>query len=449
MTNPYYVVTGAPGQGAPGASAPIRAEYSALEDAFDKLPILSGKGSNIVTINSGATAIESITPLALSVIIEPLLREVSDGANNAVSIAATFKHTVSGTPAAGIGVGVSFSTETQAGNYDIGSSIQSVSTAVGSGSESFDLVFYNMTAGSAMAEKMRISSAGVAKLPSGGSLSINNNTVIAETSLGSGVLSSSLTSLGTISSLVATTADINGGTIDGTVIGATTPAAGTFSSVTTSSASITGGTINGTTVGATTAAAGTFSSVTTSSASITGGTINGTTVGATTAAAGKFTSVHSSSLAGVGVRNVTVTAGGELGSASLSPEIADGTATNNTLRWTGSAWAETDTLEVSATGAIVDGTLTTTGLTTLGTLTTTGLATLDDLNVTQEVGAATAAIAGNISAATVNSVLAADFVVAEATVGGAQPKKIQRIGYGAYVALSPPDANTLYVIIGA
>tara|TARA_R110002096_G_scaffold210340_4_gene397673 strand:+ start:1574 stop:2833 length:1260 start_codon:yes stop_codon:yes gene_type:complete len=419
MTNPYYVVTGAPGQGAPGASAPIRAEYSALEDAFDKLPILSGKGSNIVTINSGATAIESITPLALSAIIEPLLREVSDGANNAVSIAATFKHTVSGTPAAGIGVGVSFSTETQAGNYDIGSSIQSVSTAVGSGSESFDLVFYNMTAGSAMAEKMRISSAGVAKLPSGGSLSINNNTVIAETGLGSGVLSSSLTSLGTISSLVATTADINGGTIDGTVIGATTPAAGTFSSVTTSSASITGG------------------------------TINGTTVGATTAAAGKFTSVHSSSLAGVGVRNVTVTAGGELGSASLSPEIADGTATNNTLRWTGSAWAETDTLEVSATGAIVDGTLTTTGLTTLGTLTTTGLATLDDLNVTQEVGAATAAITGNISAATVNSVLAADFVVAEATVGGAQPKKIQRIGYGAYVALSPPDANTLYVIIGA
>ena len=413
MTNPYYVVTGAPGQGAPGASAPIRAEYSALEDAFDKLPILSGKGSNIVTINSGATAIESITPLALSVIIEPLLREVSDGANNAVSIAATFKHTVSGTPAAGIGVGVSFSTETQAGNYDIGSSIQSVSTAVGSGSESFDLVFYNMTAGSAMAEKMRISSAGVAKLPSGGSLSINNNTVIAETSLGSGVLSSSLTSLGTISSLsatslVATTADINGGTIDVTVIGATTPAAGTFSSVTTSSASITGG------------------------------TINGTTVGATTAAAGKFTSVHSSSLAGTGVRNVTVTAGGELGSASLSPEIADGTATNNTLRWSGSAWAETDTLEVSATGAIVD-----------GTLTTTGLATLDDLNVTQEVGAATAAIAGNISAATVNSVLAADFVVAEATVGGAQPKKIQRIGYGAYVALSPPDANTLYVIIGA
>jgi hypothetical protein len=42
------------------------------------------------------------------------------------------------------------------------------------------------------------------------------------TTLAANVVSSSLTSLGTIASLVATTADINGGTIDGTNIGATT-----------------------------------------------------------------------------------------------------------------------------------------------------------------------------------------------------------------------------------
>ena len=41
--------------------------------------------------------------------------------------------------------------------------------------------------------------------------------------LASGVTASSLTSVGTIASLVATTADINGGTIDGTTVGATTP----------------------------------------------------------------------------------------------------------------------------------------------------------------------------------------------------------------------------------
>ena len=53
--------------------------------------------------------------------------------------------------------------------------------------------------------------------------------------LASGVTASSLTSVGTIASLVATTADINGGTIDGTTVGATTPSTvagttGTFSS---------------------------------------------------------------------------------------------------------------------------------------------------------------------------------------------------------------------------
>jgi hypothetical protein len=50
--------------------------------------------------------------------------------------------------------------------------------------------------------------------------------------LASGVTASSLTSLGTIASLTATTADINGGTIDGTTIGATTPSTGAFTTVT-------------------------------------------------------------------------------------------------------------------------------------------------------------------------------------------------------------------------
>jgi hypothetical protein len=49
----------------------------------------------------------------------------------------------------------------------------------------------------------------------------------------------------TLTSLVATTADVNGGTIDGTTIGASVPAAGTFSSVSTGSATITGGSITG------------------------------------------------------------------------------------------------------------------------------------------------------------------------------------------------------------
>ena len=54
------------------------------------------------------------------------------------------------------------------------------------------------------------------------------------------------TGASTFADLTATTADINGGTVDATVIGATTSAAGTFSTMTTAGAAITGGTISGT-----------------------------------------------------------------------------------------------------------------------------------------------------------------------------------------------------------
>ena len=54
------------------------------------------------------------------------------------------------------------------------------------------------------------------------------------------------TGVSTFADLTATTADINGGTIDETIIGATTSAAGTFSTMTTAGAAITGGTISGT-----------------------------------------------------------------------------------------------------------------------------------------------------------------------------------------------------------
>ena len=56
----------------------------------------------------------------------------------------------------------------------------------------------------------------------------------------------------------STTANIDGGTIDGTVIGGTTPAAVTTSALVATTADINAGTIDGTVIGGTTAAAGTF-----------------------------------------------------------------------------------------------------------------------------------------------------------------------------------------------
>jgi hypothetical protein len=67
-----------------------------------------------------------------------------------------------------------------------------------------------------------------------------------------------------IDSLVADTADINGGNIDGTIIGASTPSAATFTNLTVS----TGSTINFS--GATVSNGGTFTTVTISGGSITG-----------------------------------------------------------------------------------------------------------------------------------------------------------------------------------
>jgi len=88
-----------------------------------------------------------------------------------------------------------------------------------------------------------------------------------------------------IDSLVADTADINGGNIDGTIIGATTAAAGNFTTVNSSGAMIATGGFQGTLTGSvigniTSSGTSTFSTI-----DINGGTIDSAVIGGTTAAA--------------------------------------------------------------------------------------------------------------------------------------------------------------------
>lgn len=66
----------------------------------------------------------------------------------------------SGTPAAGIGVGMEFAVETAAGNTEVGATIEAITTDVTAESEDFDLVFRTMAGGAAAAERMRITSTG-------------------------------------------------------------------------------------------------------------------------------------------------------------------------------------------------------------------------------------------------------------------------------------------------
>lgn len=66
MTNPYYNVSGSPGNRSPGSSSPIRSEYASIAAAFDKLPTLAGNANKVLTVNSGSTGIAASSILSLS-----------------------------------------------------------------------------------------------------------------------------------------------------------------------------------------------------------------------------------------------------------------------------------------------------------------------------------------------------------------------------------------------
>lgn len=74
--------------------------------------------------------------------------EVDDATTNAVTYAARFTHTTSGTPATNIGVGVEFEVETSAGNNEVLGTIECRAVDVTGGSEDAEILFYTMAAGS-------------------------------------------------------------------------------------------------------------------------------------------------------------------------------------------------------------------------------------------------------------------------------------------------------------
>ncbi len=57
----YYTKSGAPVSSSSLSSSAVRAEFALIEEAFDKLPALSGNGSKFLRINSGGTAIEALS----------------------------------------------------------------------------------------------------------------------------------------------------------------------------------------------------------------------------------------------------------------------------------------------------------------------------------------------------------------------------------------------------
>lgn len=81
MANDYYVKSGTPGQNAQGSSANMRAEFSAIEAAFDKMPDLTGSAGKYVRVNSGATGLEATSVLEIGQIKFPATQSASSDAN--------------------------------------------------------------------------------------------------------------------------------------------------------------------------------------------------------------------------------------------------------------------------------------------------------------------------------------------------------------------------------
>lgn len=84
-----------------------------------------------------------------------LVVSLDSGATNTVTDVADFTSTSTGTPASGIGVGITFNTETAAGNTEVGGAIRSIATDVDPTNEDFDMVFNTMLSGDIAAEWMR------------------------------------------------------------------------------------------------------------------------------------------------------------------------------------------------------------------------------------------------------------------------------------------------------
>jgi hypothetical protein len=123
--------------------------------------------------------------------------QLTTATTNAVTQVFQLNSQSSGTPANGIGVGMEFAVETTAGNTEVGATIDAVVTDVTATSEDFDLVVKLMAAGAAAAETARFKSTGLS-LITGDTYQINGVDVLSATTLGTAVVNSSLTSVGTI-----------------------------------------------------------------------------------------------------------------------------------------------------------------------------------------------------------------------------------------------------------
>jgi hypothetical protein len=210
-----------------------------------------------------------------------VLLDVENSTTNAVTDVLKLQAKSTGTPAVGIGVGIEFSTETAASTIETGGVIESVTSDLTPTEEDFDMVFKTMAQGATPAERLKLNGSGATI----GNINVDGNTIISTDTNGSIVVApngagdvqldadtvrvgdnnanATITTNGTGDLILNTNAgsssgsitiedaangnialtpngtgevditkvDIDGGAIDGTIIGANSAAAGTFAAL--------------------------------------------------------------------------------------------------------------------------------------------------------------------------------------------------------------------------
>jgi len=73
--NEYYDSTSIPPTRSPVASAPIRAEYNLIEEAFNKLPVMAGNGGKVVIVHPSGT---SLTTLDIGAVAGGIFAPIND-----------------------------------------------------------------------------------------------------------------------------------------------------------------------------------------------------------------------------------------------------------------------------------------------------------------------------------------------------------------------------------
>lgn len=162
-----FGVTGAAGAGGLKYAADYSVAYT-TRSLVDKAYVDSRTGGitnsalvNQLAISDGTNLIgytDLIYTAGLLQVPGQVIFTADDATTGNVTTVLALRHTTSGVPANGIGVGLSFSAETSAGNVETGGTILVSATEVAAGVEDFDMVFTAMRNGAVAAERLRLGS---------------------------------------------------------------------------------------------------------------------------------------------------------------------------------------------------------------------------------------------------------------------------------------------------